>query len=56
METTASFASSGSPKLKKRVYVLLRKEFLCFLLLAIPGGCSLRYINVCAQRGKNAAD
>lgn len=55
-ETTASFAAPGLPKLKKRVYVLLRKEFLCFLLLAIPGRCSLRYINVCAQQGKNAAD
>lgn len=55
-ETTASFAAPGLPKLKKRVYVLLRKEFLCFLLLAIPGLCSLRYINVCAQQGKNAAD
>lgn len=55
-ETTASFAAPGLPKLKKRVYVLLRKEFLCFLLLAIPGRCSLRYINVCAQPGKNASD
>ena len=56
METTASFAAPGLPKLKKRVYVLLQKEFLSFLLLAIPGRCSLRYISVCAQQGKNAAD
>lgn len=57
METTASFAAPGLPRLKKRVCVLLRMEFLCFLLLTVPGRCSLPYINVCAQLGKkNAAD
>lgn len=52
METTASFAAPGLPRLKKRVCVLLRMEFLCFLLLTVPGRCSLPYINVCAQLGK----
>lgn len=36
--------------------MLLRKEFLRFLPLAIPGRCSLQYIHVCAQWGKSAAD
>lgn len=46
-ETTASFAPPGLPKRKKRVYVLLQKEFLCFLPLAIPGRCSLHAIHQC---------